>query len=117
MLQKALFPPEKGFLIDPDTANQFSADEKSASDNRLQQLHGIRKLCIPQLVSLLHNILHSSGDYRGAIKIVDELVSEDGQLYSVYSKHQLTEIIGKVAESSLAALNEKMDPWGYHPTS
>lgn len=88
-------------------------EDKAPLENRLEQLNGIRKLCIPQLVLLLHNVLHSSGDFKGAIQIVDDLVSENSQLYSVYSKHQLTELIGKVAESSLQALNSKLDPWGY----
>lgn len=99
--------------MDPDTMNPFLDEDKMPLDNRFEQLQGIRKLCIPQLVLLLHNILHSSGNFKGAIQIIDDLVSENCQLYSVYSKHQLTEIIGKMAESSLAALNQKMDPWGY----
>lgn len=116
-IQKMLFPSEKGFLADPDTTNPFLDEDKPALDNRLQQLQAIRKLCIPQIVLLLHNILHSSGDFKAAIKVADDLASEECQLYSVYSKHQLTELIGKVAESSLAALNEKLDPWGYNTSS
>lgn len=116
-INRALFPSEKGLLVDPDTINPFLDEDKAPLENRIEQLNGIRKLCIPQLVMLLHNILHSSGDYKGAIQIVDDLVSEICQLYSVYSKHQLTEIIGKIAESSLAALNSKMDPWGYEYAS
>lgn len=112
-----MFPSEKGFLVDPDTTNPVLDADKLLLENRYEQLKGIRKLCIPQLVLLLHNILHSSGDYKGAIKIIDNLVSEDCQLYSVYSKHQLTEIIGKIAETSLEALNSKMDPWGYDTTA
>lgn len=113
-INKALFPSEsKGFLVDPETTNPFLDEDKLLLDNRLHQLNGIRKLCVPQLILLMHNILHSSGDYKRAIQVIDDLVSENCQIYSVYSKHQLTEIIGKIAESSLAALNEKLDPWGY----
>lgn len=112
-MYEALFLTEKGYLVDPETANPPDDDDKSEMDNRLKQLDGIRKLCIPQIILLLHNILHSAGDYKGAINIADKLMSDDYQLYSVYSKHQLTEIILKCAESSLASLNEKMDPWGY----
>lgn len=108
-----MFASERGFLVDPDTINPPLDEDKILLTNRLEQLNGIRKLCIPQMVLLLHNILHSSGKYKDAIQVIDDLVSESCQLYEVYSKHQLTEIIGKIAESSLAALNEKMDPWGY----
>lgn len=115
-LNKALFPSEKGFLVDPDTINPFSPDDELPLENRFKQLQGIRKICIPQLILLQHNILHSSGNFKGAIQIIDNLISENCQIYSVYSRHQLTEIIGKIAESSLAALNEKLDPWGYDTT-
>lgn len=116
-INKALFPSKKGFLVDPDTINPIQDEDKFTLENRFEQLREIQKLCIPQLVLLLHNILHSSGNYKGAIQIIDDLVSENCQLYSVYTKHELTEIIGKIAESSLAALNEKLDPWGYDTTS
>lgn len=112
-INKALLPSERGFLVDPDTVNPVLDEDKVLLENRFEQLKGIRKLCIPQLVLLLHNILHSSGDFKGAIQIIDDLVSENVNLYSVYSKHQLTEIIGKIAETSLEALNLKLDPWGY----
>lgn len=113
-INKALFPSEsKGFLVDPDPMTPFLDEDELVLENRVQQLNGIRKLCVPQLVLLMHNILHSSGNYKGAIQIIDDLVSEHCTIYKEYSKHQLTELIGKIAESSLAALNEKMDPWGY----
>lgn len=106
--------PEKGYLMDPDTVNPVLDEDKLAMENRQEQLNGLRKLCIPQIVLLLHNVLHSAGDYKAAVGIADELASENCQLYSVYSKHQLAEIIGKISESSLALMNEKMDPWGYN---
>lgn len=99
--------------MDPDPAQSFSDDDKASLDSRSHQIQGIRKLCIPQIVLLLHNILHSSGDYENAIKIVDDLVSEQYQIYTVYSKHQLTEIIAKFAETSHASLKVKLDSWGY----
>lgn len=93
--------------------NPFLDEDEQSLENRSQQLQGIRKLCIPQLVLLLHNILHLSGDYGNAIKIVDDLVSETHQIYSVYSKHQLAEIVAKFAESSHSSLKAKLDSWGY----
>lgn len=80
---------------------------------RLEQLNGLRKLCIPQLVLHLHNILHCAGEFKAAVGLADELVSERCQLYAVYSTHELAEILAKISESSLALINVKMDPWGY----
>lgn len=105
---------EKGYLVDPDTVNAVLEEDKEAMENRLVQLENLRKLCIPDIVLLLHNILHSSGDYKACVSLADDLVSENWQLYTVYTKHKLTEIIGKIAESSLALMNEKLDPWGYN---
>lgn len=84
---------------------------------RQEQLNGLRKLYIPQLVLHLHNILHCAGELKAAVALADELVAEQCQLYSVYSKHQLAEVLSKISESSLALINAKMDPWGYTSTS
>lgn len=112
-MYETLFLTDKGYLVDPDTANPVADDDKAKMDNRLKQLQGLRKLCIPQIILLVHNIMHSAGDYKGAISVADKLMSDDYQLHTVYSKHELTEILAKIAESSLAAMNEQMDPWGY----
>lgn len=114
---QVLMFPDKGYLVDPDTANDLPDDETDTMDIRFEQLAGLRKLYIPQLVLHLHNILHCAGEYKAAVGIADELVSEQCQLYSVYSKHELDEILGKISESSLALINIKMDPWGYSSTS
>lgn len=104
---------DKGYLVDPDTFNPILDKDKEDMENRQVQLESLRKLCIPDIVLLLHNILHSAGDFKGCVSFADDLVSEKWQLYTVYTKHKLTEIIAKMAESSLALMNEKLDPWGY----
>lgn len=88
-------------------------DDANAWENRCLQLDSLRKLCIPEVVLLLHNILHLAGDYKQCVQLGDELASEKRQLYIVYSKTKLTEIIAKISESSMALMNEKLDPWGY----
>lgn len=105
--------PEKGYLVDPDTAQAPPEEARMALENRFDQLNGLRKLVIPQLILLLHNVMHSAGDYKGAVSLADEIASENWQLYQVYAKHELTEILAKISESSLSLMNEKMDPWGY----
>lgn len=105
---------KKGYLIDPDTVHPPLEDDKDAMEHRTIQLEAQRKLCIPQIVLLLHHILHSAGDFKAAVSLADELASERWQLYAVYSKQDYLEILGKISESSLALMNEKMDPWGYN---
>jgi nuclear pore complex protein Nup107 len=82
-------------------------------DNRKNQMDNLRKICIPDTVLLLHKIFTNTGQHQQCIKLADELASESNQLYTVYSKHKLAEILTRIAESSLALMNEKHDPFGY----
>lgn len=120
-----LFPDQ--FLIDPDSAKLPNTDDNMSGaaaddedrqwENRRVQLENLRKLCIPEIVLLLQHILHATGNYKECVRLSDLLVSESRQLYAVYTKQKFGELIGKLAESSLALMNEKMDPWGYSISS
>ncbi|XP_011195032.1 nuclear pore complex protein Nup107 [Zeugodacus cucurbitae] len=108
--------PEKGWLIDPDTSKDPAKISELDWQNRQIQLEKLRSICIPEIVLLLHKVLHASGDYQGCVKLSDEIASETRQLYKVYTKHKLAELLSKLAESSLQLLNKKLDPWGYVST-
>lgn len=112
MLHVLLFPG-KGFLVDVEDNKPMDEEETDVCQHRKQQLDGLRKLLIPEVVLLLHNMLHSIGDYKQCVQLADELADENRQLYKVYAKHQLIEIIAKISESSMALMNAKLDPWGY----
>lgn len=101
------------YLVDPDVEKLIDDDEHYSWSHRSIQLESLRKLCIPEVVLLLHKVLHLAGEYKECVRLADELANECHQLYKVYSKHKLAELIGKISESSLALMNEKMDPWGY----
>ena len=81
--------------------------------NRRIQMENLRKLHIPDVVSLLHKVLTLAEEHRDCLKLCDELASENHQLYKVFAKHKLAEFISKVAESSLALMNDKNDSFGY----
>lgn len=117
LLFNVLLFPDKGWLVDPDTMKDVHDDDLPAWENRLIQMENLRKVCIPEIVLLLHKVLHLSEDYKGCLRLADEIASEQRQLYAVYPKHKLAETLSKIAESSLALMNEKLDPWGYVPTS
>ncbi|XP_067622846.1 nuclear pore complex protein Nup107 isoform X2 [Eurosta solidaginis] len=108
--------PEKGWLIDPDTPKDPVNISQLDWENRQIQLDKLRSICIPEVVLLLHKVLHVSGDYQSCVKLSDEISSEGRQLYKVYTKHKLAELLSKLAESSLELLNKKLDPWGYATT-
>lgn len=112
-MYNVLLFPDKGFLVDVEDSKQMDEEEADVCQHRQQQLDGLRKLCIPEVVLLLHNMLHSVGNYKQCVRLADELASENRQLYKVYAKHQLVEIIAKISESSMALMNSKLDPWGY----
>lgn len=111
--------PEGGFLVDPEMVEAATATEEDERlgdrdwQARSVQLDALRRLCVPEMVVLLHRVLHEAGDYRQCVQLADVLADERQKLYAVYAKHRLAEIIGKIGESSLALMNEKLDPWGY----
>lgn len=108
--------PDKGWLVDPDTDKDLQYISEDVWQNRLLQMEKLRSIYIPEVVLLLHKVLHTSGDYAGCVRLADDLASESKQLYRVYTKHKLAELLAKLAESSLELLNCKLDPWGYPAT-
>lgn len=112
LLYNVLVFPERGWLVDPDDTIPEN-EPLDAWQNRKVQMENLRKIYIPEIVLLLYKILNLSGQHKDCLKLCDELASENHQLYKVYSKHKLAEIVSKIAESSLAALSEKCDSFGY----
>ncbi|GLV32653.1 Nucleoporin 107kD [Carabus blaptoides fortunei] len=72
----------------------------------------LRHTCIPETVLLLYSVLSESGQHTDCIQLADILTSEKYQLYKVYSKTQLEDILKKFFESSIVLLDEKKDMWG-----
>lgn len=119
LLYNVLLFPEKGWLVDPeDVQPEFISDnEVNMWENRKFQMDNLRKIHIPDIVLLLHKILTLSEEHQQCIRLCDELASERNQLYNVFSKHKLSELLGKIAESSLALMNQKLDSFGYTPVN
>lgn len=115
LLFNILLFPDKGWMVDPESTKKEDEEEDIENYNRNVQMENLRKLYIPEIILLLHNVLHLAGEYRECVKLADEIASENRQLYLVYLKqqHKLAELLAKIAESSLALINEKFDPWGY----
>ncbi|GAB0088681.1 Nuclear pore complex protein Nup107 [Sergentomyia squamirostris] len=113
LLYNILLFPDHGWLVDPECMDSVEIQDKEEWDLRAVQMDALRRLCIPEIVLLLHKVLHLSGEYRDCIRLVDELASEEHQLYELFSGHKLSEVLTKVAESSLALMNDKCDSWGY----
>lgn len=117
LLYNILLFPENGWLVDPEEVQpEFTSEsEVNAWDNRKFQMENLRKLHIPDIVLLLHKILTLAEEHQECIRLCDEIAAEQNQLFTVFSKHKMSELLGKIAESSLALMNQKLDPFGYVP--
>lgn len=117
LLYNVLLFPERGWLVDPEEVTpEFNSEaEVNAWENRKFQMENLRKLHIPDIVLLLHKILTLAEEHHECMKLCDELATEQNQLYAVFSKHKMSELLAKIAETSLALMNQKLDSFGYVP--
>lgn len=117
LLYNVLLFPERGWLVDPDDALPELSSEVEVNmwDNRKIQMEDLRKLHIPDIALLLHKILTLAEEHQECIKMCDVLAAEQNQLYNVFSKHKASELLSKIAESSLSLMHQKLDSFGYAP--
>lgn len=114
LLYNILLFPERGWLVDPEEDQpKFTSDvEINMWQNRKFQLENLRRIHIPDIVLLMHKILTLAEEHQDCIKLCDEVAAEQNELYGVFSKHKMSEFLGKIAESSLALMNQKLDSFG-----
>ncbi|XP_046383963.1 nuclear pore complex protein Nup107 [Ischnura elegans] len=113
-----LFP--EGWLVDvesgDDMAQLMRAQGLSAEDEerrrRWQQMKDLRELYIPQVVMLLHTVMESAGELTECLQLAEVVVSEQHQLYKVYTKEKLDELLYKISGTCLTLLKKTKDPWG-----
>lgn len=99
--------PDGGWMRDPEEA------QTSANSPRTQQLEALRKQYIPQLTLLVHAVLHASNRLTDCVQIADVIASEFTMLYTNFTEEQLQDLLKKIRESSIAALNDGNDALGY----
>jgi nuclear pore complex protein Nup107 len=82
LLFNVLLFPDGGWLVDSTngTNNESMLSEEILRDHQLEKL---RKLCIPKIVLLLHNVMTEMNEHAECIQLADILVSEQLQLYKV----------------------------------
>jgi len=54
---------------------------------RGRQMQLLRRLCLPSLCTLLHEVLHSTQRYKQCVQIADCIADEHHQLYKVTYQH------------------------------
>ena len=64
-----------------------SGEEHTGDNLREEQLKGLRRLVLPGLTFLLHNVLHTSEQFTECLKLADIVTSEHYKLFQVGLKH------------------------------
>ncbi|KAK3932188.1 Nuclear pore complex protein Nup107 [Frankliniella fusca] len=115
LLYNVLLFPAGGWLVDSTSSSdqtELLSQEDDQDKLRKKELDFLRAQCIPEVVLLLHSVLFNMGEFAECVRLSDLVVSEQYELYRVYSTEQLGELMVKIADASLALLEHKKDPWG-----
>ncbi|XP_047246440.1 nuclear pore complex protein Nup107 [Girardinichthys multiradiatus] len=97
-----------GWMVDNREVHESEPDEE-----RSHQKAALRSLCLPRLTFLLLSVLQSSSRHQEALRLADIISSDQHKLYQVFSKEELRRFLQKLRESSLALLDQGLDPLGY----
>ncbi|XP_063963328.1 nuclear pore complex protein Nup107-like isoform X1 [Lytechinus pictus] len=102
-----------GWMVD----QTFDDDEEEVDEVRVSQMQRLRELCLPRMCLLLHSVLHSTHQYKDCLILADVIASEQHQLYKVFSKPELKQVLSRLRESSLQLLDQSLDALGYEIAS
>ena len=80
---------------------------------RLGELSRLRAVLVPRTVTLLHSLLHTTGQYAKAVALADLVASDQHAIYTAFTNQDLQELLSKIRESSLAVMDQGKDPWGF----
>ncbi|XP_017025987.1 nuclear pore complex protein Nup107 [Drosophila kikkawai] len=116
-LYNILLFPEKGWLVDPFIPQEPENAKLLNWEQRQLQMEKLRSTCLPEVALLLNDVMFKTRDFAGCVRLADEISCKKRQLYKVYTKHKLAELMAKIADASLELLNSKLDPWGYPITA
>ncbi|XP_077355682.1 nuclear pore complex protein Nup107 [Festucalex cinctus] len=95
-----------GWMVD-------NVQDSEQGAERSRQMSALRSLCLPLLSFLLLSVLQSSSRHQEALQLADIISSDRYGLYQVFSKEELRRFLQKLRESSLALLDQGLDPLGY----
>ena len=110
---KAVLTFPGGWLVQEREDEDTMDVREDTEEERLVELSSLRKTLVPRTVTLLHTLLHSTGQFSASVSLADMVASEQHGLYSAFSRHDMAQLLTKVRESSLAAMDQGKDPWGF----
>ena len=68
------------------------------------ELTYLRKLCIPEVIFLLHTLLHTTENYDQAVALADIVASEVHGLYECFHKENMRIFLNKIKLSAVSQL-------------
>ena len=98
------------FLI-PTAMHQFHecffSDGWMAEPEDDVELIYLRKLCIPEVIFLLHTLLHTTENYDQAVALADIVASEVHGLYECFHKENMRIFLNKIKLSAVSQLENQ----------
>jgi len=80
---------------------------------RMIQLDALRRIYVPQFVSLLFSVYADSNNLQECMRIADIVADERHRLHTTYTQEQIVNLLNKLREISIQILTEVPDPLGY----
>ena len=104
-----------GWLVEEEREEDTTMDVEgfSADQEREAELASLRRLLVPRTVTLLHSLLHSTGQHQQCVALADTVADEGHALYQAFTPESLRELLVKIRESALAGMEKGRDAWGY----
>ena len=104
-----------GWLVEDEREEEDAAMEVEifSDQERQSELVSLRRLLLPRTVTLLHSLLHSTGQHQQCVALADTVADEGHALYQAFTPDSLRELLVKIRESALAGMEKGRDAWGY----
>ena len=90
-----------------------TSETDSEEVERQSQMSSLRRSLMPRSVTLLHSLLHTTGQFAKSVALADLVASDQHAIYTAFSSGDIQELLTKIRESSLAVMDQGKDPWGY----
>ena len=104
-----------GWLMEEEQADD-TMDTREVGEElmeRLGQLSELRSTLLPRTVTLLHSLLHSTGQYTKCVALADLVAGEQHGIYQAFTSQGVKELLSKIRESALAGMEQGKDAWGF----
>merc|ERR1712192_276142 len=99
-----------GWLVEEEREEQdvtMEVEGSSADQEREAELASLRRLLVPRTVTLLHSLLHSTGQHQQCVALADTVADEGHALYQAFTPDSLRELLVKIRESALAGMEKE----------